>query len=345
MYPHAPPVITRVSRDVIPNNENVAYNSLNSNSYNNHFHNNNNNHFSNTVNMNTSMGGIPDGAMVNSSYIQNCWSNEGAMGRTSAAMVASSVMQSQVEPPVPEQVWIQSLPPMRSTCDGSSLSSSSSSGAVPQSRGEDSFEFGSGIGLNNNVCETSAGVGFGSEGVEGHNVLEIDAATSIYNAWSPISSLGDLLDFLIGIPARRREWWSSGHNRQRHQQQLRFLRSGNGGVEGGGPLSTSVRLVPTASNASNTVQNVWSEPNNAMPSSPQHLLRHHCHTKQPPFPSSSCDMDHDGEDDNLMMMDDCKHDCDGMISSPKKRVNPLATNRFDVGYDRGAMIHRWGVRY
>jgi len=53
-------------------------------------------------------------------------------------------------------------------------------------------------------------------------LCEIDAATAVYRQWSPISSLGELIDFLMGIPEKRREWWNMDSNRRRHLEQLRF---------------------------------------------------------------------------------------------------------------------------
>ena len=57
--------------------------------------------------------------------------------------------------------------------------------------------------------------------------LTIDAETAMFNFWTPISTLGDLVEFLITIPSKRREWWSVDNNRFRHQQQLRLIRAGH----------------------------------------------------------------------------------------------------------------------
>jgi hypothetical protein len=139
MYPHAPPTITRVMRDIVPNDENAAY----------------------SVNVN------------NLDYHHN--------NSASAVILASSRLLQ--EPPVPKQVTIRLLPP--------SLHHS-----VP-------------LGGNVHV----------------HGVTkdwDIDLATSVCDEWTPVSTMQDLIDFLVKIPARRREWWSKESNRRHHLQQQRY---------------------------------------------------------------------------------------------------------------------------
>jgi hypothetical protein len=147
MYPHAPPTITRVTRDIVPNNENMAC-----------------------------LGNVN-----NLDYHTN--SNS-----ASAAILASSAMQHHnMEPPVPEQVLIQLLPP---TSNHSDLSS-----------------------------------GNGSAHGVAKNYWDIDLATAVCNSWTPVSTLQDLIDFLMEIPARRWEWWSKESNRRHHLQQQWYYNS------------------------------------------------------------------------------------------------------------------------
>ncbi|KAL7532476.1 hypothetical protein ACHAXR_004653 [Thalassiosira sp. AJA248-18] len=242
MYPHVPPVITRVTRDFVPNNnENMAY-----------------------------LGNRNVDYYSNSNY-------------ASAAIVASSVMQSHVEPPVPEQILIQPLPP------------------TPNS----------GLhGVNNNNHHHH----------HGSKLLDIDVATAVFNSWSPVSSLEDLIAFLMGIPARRRDWWGMENNRRHHQQQQRLLR--NHGIT---PLGQ-----PTIAPATNSFSD----------GRQQEHFQSFCHSKQQQQQhhfSSHSDMEDDGEMNFAeSMMEDA-----GAIPT-ERRVNPFATNRFDVGFDRGgSMFRRW----
>lgn len=94
----------------------------------------------------------------------------------SAAMVASSVMQSHyLEPPAPEQVLINLLPPTE---------------------------------LHSHNTRPQIGSGLSSP-INNEQHLDIDSATSVCNSWTPVSTLQELLDFLIGLPGRRREWWAT----------------------------------------------------------------------------------------------------------------------------------------
>ena len=94
----------------------------------------------------------------------------------SAAMVASSVMQSHyLEPPAPEQVLINLLPPTE---------------------------------LHSHNTRPQIGSGLSSS-INNKQHLDVDSATSVCNTWTPVSTLQELLDFLIGLPGRRREWWAT----------------------------------------------------------------------------------------------------------------------------------------
>lgn len=133
----------------------------------------------------------------------------------------------------------------------------------------------------------------------------IDAATSVYNQWSPVSSLSDLIDFLTSIPERRREWWSLESNRRGHFQNLY---SGNSH-----PSQPSVP--PTMAPQPQYDSVMMEYP--IKPASPQR------YQKAVVYTSSPCDM----EAETL-----------GMEGSP------FVANRFDVGYERGAVGRHWGVR-
>jgi hypothetical protein len=50
---------------------------------------------------------------------------------------------------------------------------------------------------------------------------KIDEATAVYRQWSPVSSLGELIEFLMDMPERRRQWWSIEANRRGYLQNLR----------------------------------------------------------------------------------------------------------------------------
>lgn len=197
----------------------------------------------------------------------------------SAAIVANSAMQSRVEPPVPEHVLINPLPP------------------TPNS----------GFHTGNDR--------------HGFKLSDIDLATSVFNAWSPVSSLQDLIDFLVGIPARRRQWWAAESNRKRHHQQRRVFGHHVGGVAT--PMGQ-----PTFAPAS-TFRH-------------QHDQTFHQPKQQQQFASSHCDMEHDG-DANVVesMMEDARHDFLGAVST-EKHANPFTENRFDVGYPKPR--RQWDVR-
>mmetsp|Transcript_29977 Transcript_29977/g.56681 ORF Transcript_29977/g.56681 Transcript_29977/m.56681 type:complete len:365 (+) Transcript_29977:231-1325(+) len=235
MYPHVPPAITRVTRDFVPNNENIAH----------------------LGNMNVDYS-------------------------ASAAILANSAMQSQVEPPVPEQITIHPLPP------------------TPNS-------------------------GFHGANEDGTKISDIDLATSVINTWSPVSSLQDLIDFLTGIPARRREWWGVENNRKHHQQQRRFL-----GYHVGGTTPMGQPTIAPASSILDARQHQHNQP--------FHQPKQHQQHQQHQFSSSHCDMEHDG-DMNIVesMMEDGRRDFSG-----GRHANPFTENRFDVGYPKPC--RQWGVR-
>ena len=211
----------------------------------------------------------------------------------SAAMVASSVMQSNVEPPVPEQILIQPLPP------------------------------------NPHHTQYSNNGGLGDE-PNNHKLLDIDLATCVFNSWSPVSALNDLIEFLMGIPARRRDWWSVESNRRHHQEQQRFLRSqsNNDASSFGHPVRQPAFAPATTSFFASQHDQQQHEQFQTF-EQPKHF--HH------QISTSHSDME--GGDMNIAetMMED------GGTMSPDRRVNPFTTNRFDVGYERGGMIRRWGV--
>ena len=177
----------------------------------------------------------------------------------SAAMVASSVMQGRVEPPAPEQVFINLLPP---------------------------------------ILHHHQGGGLGD--------TQMDLATAVCNSWTPVSTLQDLIDFLMGIPARRREWWSAESHRSTNHQQNQQSFYG-------------------------VAQPTIAPPNNSFSDSQEHQSK-----GQEPYHSSQCEMDEDGEVSNFeYMMEDSQHDFS------ERHINPFTPNRFDVGYERGTNIRNY----
>ncbi|KAL9188634.1 hypothetical protein ACHAXT_007012 [Thalassiosira profunda] len=235
MYPHVPPVVTRVTRDFVPSAEN---------------------------NVHTNVHGWGVGH-------DNCCSH------ASAAMVASSVMQSQVEPPVPEQILIQQLPP--------------TPGAAPEGAPGDA------------------------------KLLDIDVATAVFGAWSPVSSLQDLLDFLMAMPARRRQWWSVEANRSHHQQQLNLLEPV--------PVAAAAVGQPTLFAPSMTsFSSSGSFEQQSYDPQPRAFQQFQNQQQQPMSP---CRMEAEGEMHMVEMMED--------VGDVSVDTNHFRENRFDVGYDRGGM--------
>lgn len=242
MYPHVPPAITRVTRDFVPNNENLDMNLDRHNS------------------------------------------------SASAAMVASSVMQAHAEPPAPEKVLINLLPPT----------------------------------LHHNHLRPQGGDLGGTQGFT--KSLDIDSATSVCNSWTPVSTLQDLLDFLMGIPARRREWWSAESDRRRYHQQhqQRFFGS---------------HAAPVAQPTIAPATNSFSGSHQHQPQEHQNIF--HQSTAQGPYHTSQCEMEEDGEVRNFeSTMEDSRHYFSGTVQT-ERRVNPFISNRFDVGYERGANIRHY----
>ena len=228
MYPHSPPLITRVTRD----NDNETY--------------------------------TPLGNIVNV---------QGDSYYNSVASVSSSSIQYQMEPPMPEQVLINPLPP---TPNGHT---------------------------NQNNNGTS-------------KLLDLDLATCVCNTWTPVSSLQDLIDFLIQIPSKRREWWSIESNRLRHQEQK------------------ELGLQHTASPQRLASQSV-SALNSTSPHRQQEQQVEHQHYQWMNNDKNQQQQDHhftppsemDDEDMSIMMEEQQRND-DLALSQLS------GTNRFNVGYDR-----------
>ena len=197
----------------------------------------------------------------------------------SAAMVASSVMQGHLEPPVPKTVLINLLPPTLYHHH-----------SRPQ---------GGGVGDIQDFTE----------------ILDIDLATSVYNSWTPVSTLQDLLDFLMVMPARRWEWWGAESDRRRnHQQhQQRFF--------DGHPPVAQPTIAPAANSFSVIHQNQRQE--------------HRLSIEQESHYSYQCEMDEDRE---VSTFESMMEDSPGVSGTARteRRVNPFTANRFDVGYEREA---------
>lgn len=187
---------------------------------------------------------------------------------SSAVMVASSVMQ-RGEPPVPDVVLVRCAPPSS----------------------------------NSYFSETNS-MEYCSDSQE-EGLWEIDSATSVYRSWSPVSSLGEFIEFLLSIPEKRRQWWSIESNRVSHLQRMR-----------------SCSVTPIMQNFS-----IGQPPpaplvpySNQIVGSPQR-----CQKEQQHYHSSPCDM----EAESLEAIEG----------------SPFIANRFDVGYERGSVMHHhWGVR-
>ncbi|KAL3815702.1 hypothetical protein ACHAXA_004882 [Cyclostephanos tholiformis] len=229
MYPHVPPAITRVTRDFVPNTENLDANLDRYNS------------------------------------------------SASAAMVASSVMQGHVEPPAPKKVLINLLPP--------------SLHHYPQ---------GGGLGDTQGFIE----------------ILDIDLATSVYNSWTPVSTLQDLLDFLIAMPARRWEWWTAENDRRRNHQQHQL------GFFNGHPPAAQPTIAPATNSFSDIHQHQCQEH--------QQILR--LSIEQESHQICQCEMDEDGELSNFESMTEDSPGFSGTLRT--EGLNPFTANRFDVGYKR-----------
>jgi len=327
MYPHVPPAVSRVSRDIVPNAD----------------------EFFQHVNATSGNDSNLHGDIHN--HIRKYWINDNTWeNRPAAAIIASSLMQSHVEPPTPERISIRPLPPYTKAVPGSS-----SSGSV--------------------VCRPSHECRWGGDTAndsnrkkyDNENMLAIDAETAVYEAWSPISSLGELLEFLMTVPGKRRIWWSHGQFREKYWDQVRLIRQNSiSSIECGGKRGSGFGKGNSTAPSRSTQESSDTSP---MISSPERHLkypRNNQHsspfTSSKHLPPSADDMDHDGREKkhytngmmnsginhNFMMIDDPNHELEegnlvmmatADISSPEKRANPLATNRFDVGYDRGSMLY------
>ena len=234
----------------------------------------------------------------------NCYNSS-----ASAAIVASSSMQSQMEPPVPEQILINPLPPTPSNHHGHNNNSTH----------------------NNNYNTNNT------------KLLDLDLATSVCNTWTPISSLQDLIDFLIGIPAKRKEWWSIESNRRHHMEQQRFFHS-SGETTAAQPLALGQ---PTATTAVGNSFLVNDQRQNHQQEQHYQLFHREHNQYQQQFTSSSshCDMEDDCGEMNITesMMEDQQQQQrsnDSLAISPERKLTGIA--RFDVGYNRTRQ--QWGVR-
>lgn len=196
----------------------------------------------------------------------------------STTIVASSALRAQVEPPVPQQIFVRPLPP------------------TPHS-------------------------GFRDGGDDrGPELSDIDRVTAVFDSWSPVSSLQDLIDFLVGIPSRRREWWSVESNRKRPQQQHRVL---GYHVSGASPMEQPT-IAPVTSSAHARQY--------------QHYQAFHQPKQQQILPSdTNCNMEDDGDIKIVeSMMEDARHGFTG-----ERHANPFTENRFDVGYPKPCQ--QWGI--
>jgi hypothetical protein len=196
----------------------------------------------------------------------------------STFIVASSVMQAS-EPPEVEQILIRSPPPPRNKYDAVNTE------------------------LHNNIHNHHH---------DNSKFLSIDEATAVYNSWSPVSTLGDLLDFLVAIPTKRREWWAVESNRIRHQEQLQLMRIGHGGGIDHNTLSDG----------------------------------YSCQQLQHQVSSSSRGAG-DSEDDLVehMMVDSSMHEhtvIDAATADAEK-LRTFPANRFDMGYDRTPSTQHWDI--
>lgn len=171
-------------------------------------------------------------------------------------MVASSVMQRGAwDPyPVPERIEVRSRPPP------------GSDNQFRRCDSDDSME----------VCRGG------------------DDTAAVYDRWSPVSSLGELLDFLIRFPERRRNDDGRGGSNRTLEPC------------GGRSLVTPVNLP-------------------GVPSTVRHQQQQHQHQQQQQQqqqqyrPSSPCDMEEDVAEN---------------ATTIRGTSSPFVTNRFDVGYER-----------
>lgn len=250
---------------------------------------------------------------VNRVWRENLWSSSGhrvdgrdyggyngggitsySNNHASSLMVANSMMQ-RGEAPVPEKVVVKCLPPGGS--------------------------------------DASLTCGFGKkdkkEEEEESLLCELDADTAVYREWSPISSLGDLIDFLIDIPQQRRIWWSDEGKRRRHLQSVMMMTSSSSSSVTNHWMhsNAAVRMCPTPQPtrmSQFSTMMVTSSPQKCQIMGQQQI---HMQAQQQQYPSSPCDMEEDS------------------LEAAAIEGSPFIANRFDVGYERGSMMrHHWGVR-
>jgi len=70
----------------------------------------------------------------------------------------------------------------------------------------------------------------------GSKTLCIDVDTAHFTNWTPLCGIGDLVSWLMTMPARRREWWSEESNRRKHHTQLHQRRNAAASPLGAQPL-------------------------------------------------------------------------------------------------------------
>ena len=224
MYPHIPPDIYRVSREVLTPT--------------------------------TATTSTDDAAVMHNHTNGLIISNHHTASRL---MVASSVMQQRHvdHPPVPKQIVVTCSPPHGTNHFHNWWNTTDDSN---DSMEEECYCGGDTTTVQHDNSTTTA---------ESSLVHAMDESTAVYNQWSPVSSLGQLLDFLIQLPEQRRMYWNNHCNYYHHQQQQQQQRCSRS-------LVTPVNLPSVHSN--NTTVQYRNEG--------QAYYR----------PSSPCDMEEDGTD-------------------------------------------------
>ena len=192
----------------------------------------------------------------------------------SAAMVASSVMQSHyLEPPAPEQVLINLLPPTE---------------------------------LHSHTTRPQIGSGLSSlPPINNKQYLDIDSATSVCNTWTPVSTLQELLDFLIGLPGRRREWWATDINR-RSRDSL---------------AASPLTIAPPLVNNNNATKSYFSDSDNN-----EH------HESQESYMSLGLDEDNNREMTGESMIEDSQSPSRRLVTSTMMVDSPARPASQTVGY-------------
>jgi hypothetical protein len=192
----------------------------------------------------------------------------------SAAMVASSVMQSHyLEPPAPEQVLINLLPPTE---------------------------------LHSHTTRPQIGSGLSLPPINNKQYFDIDSATSVCNTWTPVSTLQELLDFLIGLPGRRREWWATDINRRSRDS-----------------LSTSpATIAPPLVNNNNATKSYFSDSDN-----------NDQHESQESYMSLGLDEDNNREMTGESMIEDSQSPSRRLVTSTMMVDSPARPASQTVGYN------------